>query len=160
MFRVGRKDPMLSEELCAKHGPFHPMTPFNTHSNPGWGYILLSPLCRWWSCVSERWVVWISAAMKHQSPFQTQLSVEILLMQVPWAQPYTDSLWARETKSLCLYKTQERTRHCNRYQALGPHVILSQGMVGHSQRQGHSTPKGVIVTQKSLLQKYFASQKV
>lgn len=30
--------------------------------------------------------------MKWQSQIQTQLSVEILLMQVSWAQPYTDSL--------------------------------------------------------------------
>lgn len=29
---------MLSEELCTKHEALHPMTPFNTHSNPGWGY--------------------------------------------------------------------------------------------------------------------------
>lgn len=142
------------------------MTPFNTHGNPGWGYILLSPLCRWWSCISERWVAWISAAMKHQSPFQTQLSVEILLMQVPWAQPYTDSLWARETKSLCLYKTQERTRHCNRYQALGPHVILSQGTVGHTHRdkdiqhpKGSSLPrnlyyKNILQAKKFKLQLY------
>ena len=44
----------------------------------------------------------------------------------------------------------------------GAQAIFSQAHVDrtNSQRQGYSTSKGAVVTQKSLLQKYFASQKV
>jgi len=61
-----------------------------------------------------------------------------------------------ETKSLCLENPRERPKPCG-LQAPGPHTTLSQApgdRGSHSQRQRRSTSRVVVVTQKSLLQKY------
>lgn len=139
----------------------HPRTPFDLCRNPGWGYncphcvndtVSLS-LREKASCVnSAKWQSWDSNTVVCRNSAYTGV----------WGTTFHRLPLSQGKQSLCLENPRERPKPCG-LQAPGPHAILSQSpgdRGSHAQRQKHSTSRGVVVTQKSLLQKYFASQKV